>query len=1175
MSGGGSPQPNSFQHSQAQGVDLNSSNYGKPIPVVYGQNKVAGNCVWYGDFQVIQTQLGGKGGGGGTTSYDYHSSYMLCICEGPITAFDNVWQGSSYQPLSGLDPAFQTLGAIAQAPWSHFGGTQAIGYSGWALVAWLNMDLGGQAVTPNYQFEVGGLVPFGSGVVDSNPAAVLSDVCTNAIHGIHFNYLGNTTQWSNYCVANSLFLSPVYDRESTGGDVINNLMSWTNSAAYFSEGVLKIVPYGDTSVTGNGVTYTPDLTPAWNFTDADYLQDDASTPPVTLKRKALPDTSNTVRVQYNDRSYYYYSEMVEARDENDAITNGVRALNSINIPAITQASVARFVAQNKLQRELYIRNTYEWKASWRFEYLEPTDPVTLTDTTLGITNLLVRITQVDENEDGSLAFTAEELPIGVGHSENYNTQLNGGYTLDVNEDPGPIDTPVFFRQPGFLTPQNQPAIGIALSGSTALWGGGQIFLSYDGINYYYKTTWSLQARYGILGTGGLPTGSDPDLTNMPTVTLEQGQLIGGTQVEADSLQTLCLVDSELISYETATLQSGETYQLSYLRRGAYGTVIAAHSAGATLIRLDDTICYLPIDPSYVGQTVYVKVLSFNLFGKTPRTLASETAYSYVVGTNANLPDVPAIPQSFTSAPAPDGVYLSWNNLNPAAVNVTSIERSAASTGPWTVIAQVGNAHNSYHDIWSQANLAASQLYYYRARALGSLPQAGFSAYTATINSTANAVSISSVTGTQSNLCPDSSLQYNFAYWPNGYNRINSGHTPPALAPGVTASGGTAFEFAGSGFSGGSYNISSQVINVQPGTYTLSAWMDCVSNSGTTPLVEVANLAQSVSYGSLSGVNNSSGRQGVGGNVIIPSGVTQVVVSCNTNNTTLGTGSAVYFGDFQLEKGSVMTGYRRSNDNSGFGVLAGSGNVNVADLYFNYTVNSTTQLTINPTNNEFYLADGTLAGMSYQTSQVVTGLAVGTWYCYPYADLSLPNGADLATLAYAAVTGGSGVPAILYGSPSLSAVVTQNNAYHAPLSSGGISMTIPSTGSGGGSGGGSNCLHPGYLDPKVGDSLRTPQGMQPVSELKRYPQTEWIRVTLNRGECAIVTPSHCFLDGAGEIARARDLRLKSILKGDGCLLAVTGLEWFEDATECIALAVPCGFFYARPGGVLHKNGTVKP
>lgn len=1013
--GFGNKQPAAFQEPAQMGVDMNSSNYGMPVALVYGRNKVSGNCGWYGDFKVQQIQAGGKGGGG-ITQFDYHASYMLVMCEGPIHGFDNAWQGSSYQPLANLQPAFLANGAIGQAPWSHFGGSEAIGYSGFALIGFLNNDLGSQAVTPNYQVEVDALQQFNyPSIPDALASAICTDVCTNVYHGINFSYLGDLTAWQQYCQANGLFISPVYNTETTGAAILKDLADWTNTQVYFSEGLLKFVPYGDVAVTGNGATFTPNLTPAWNFTDADYVQE-GSNPPITLHRKALPDCSNTVRIQYPDRAYYYYDEMVEARDQEDAVTNGVRAETSKRIDSITTAAVARFVAQNMLQRTLYIRNTYEWRTSWRFALLEPSDVVTLTDSTVGITNALVRITKVEESDDGELSFTAEELPVGVGHSANYNTQVNGGYTLDINTDPGPVNTPAIFRAPGFLNPQNQPKIGLAVSANNALWGGAQVYISYDGTTYSASpvATINQQARYGLLilpawaasavmavgqlildsngntqqvssvtsdaktgashptwsatvgntttdnhvtwkcvalGSAALPSSvSDPDTVNLPQVTLDYGQLSGGTQASADNLQTLFMVDTELMAYESATLISGSTYQLGYLRRGAYGTAIASHAGGTTFVRLDGSVAYIPFDPSYVGKTVYLKFLSYNVFGNTVRTLAEETAYTYVIGASANLPDVPAVPGSFAAAPAPDGAYLSWTNANPAAVAVTSIERSP-DNATWTVLAQVGNAHTTYHDIWSQTDLAAGKTYYYRARALGSLPQAGFSAYTASQSTTANAVTLSSITGTQRNLIPDSGLKNVGAYW----TAFNGQISVTQNIDGST----NCFQYTGTGAPSGSRLMVSKIMTVTPGVYTLSAkgWVTNITSGTMT--VNIYDPAITTDYGFVTLTNTRSSGQ-----ITIPSGVSQVVALFTTNNATVANGQGSGVQDMQFEPGPVMTAYRENTgDNLSGTLLIDTGNTKHVGVWMHGYMSNPTRSAIAATPD----ANGNYV-MGFSTSQ---------------------------------------------------------------------------------------------------------------------------------------------------------------------------------------------------------------
>ena len=718
---------------EAMGIDFQGAQYGPVVPVVYGQNKVAGNCVWYGDFAaqaVQQKQGGGKGGGGGsTTSYTYSASYQLGLCDGPNIGLVTVLDGNSVVNLGSINYSF-AAGNAGQSPWSHLSGNAALGYSLTSTFSVQNLALGSSPSIPNWNFVVAGLKQYSASLKDANPSDILTDICTDTNHGISFPYLGSLTQYSNYCVANSLLLSPVYDQQQTANQALSDLFKYTNTYVYYSEDQLKVVPLGDTAVTGNGVTFTPNVTPVVNLGTDDFLSD-GSGATITIDRKAPQDNLNLVRVEFTDASNTYHDSAVVASIDEDMIVNGGRSDNSETVNGCTNASVARFIAQNLVQRAFYVRNTYQFKLSWRYCYLEPTDIVTLTDASLGLNEFPVRITEIEEDGDSALTITAEEFPEGIGHSAIYNTQPNGGTNIDQNSDPGAVNPPYLFRGPGFLVGNNTPEIWCAVNGSGSLWAACDVYLSHDGTSYTYMGTVASQARYGALTTS-LPQGSaDPDTTNTPNVQLyAPGQLIGGSQTDADNFVTLAMVDTEIMSYETATLVAANEYKLSYLRRGGYGSANVAHSSGAPWVRLDDSIFRIPVDPSLIGSTVYLKFLSMNCFGRTPRTLAEETAYTYVVGTNVELPDVPNVPASFAVQPIADGVNITWTNDNPAAVGCTSIEYATASAGPFSVLAQEGPTTTSY-----QHHFTTGATYYYRARARGPLPQSGWSAYTSVISST--------------------------------------------------------------------------------------------------------------------------------------------------------------------------------------------------------------------------------------------------------------------------------------------------------------------------------------------------------------------------------------------------------------------------------------------------------
>lgn len=58
-------------------LTIQSSAYGLPIPLFWGQTRITGNMIWYGDFKAIahttKQSSGGKGGGVTTqnTTYTY------------------------------------------------------------------------------------------------------------------------------------------------------------------------------------------------------------------------------------------------------------------------------------------------------------------------------------------------------------------------------------------------------------------------------------------------------------------------------------------------------------------------------------------------------------------------------------------------------------------------------------------------------------------------------------------------------------------------------------------------------------------------------------------------------------------------------------------------------------------------------------------------------------------------------------------------------------------------------------------------------------------------------------------------------------------------------------------------------------------------------------------------
>lgn len=626
--GGGQTISNTEQRIGA--LRIQTSAYGMAIPLVYGQQRVAANMFWYGDFEAIANtttqSTGGKGGGGETenTTYTYKASVMLGLCEGPIISVGQIWKDkdliltkAEQSPVDQL--GFEVFeGEDSQTAWGYLVSkhpAQALRYPRTAYVAVGGYDLGGNASLSNHNFEVRAKHSISNAVPDANPANIIYDLLDQA--GYPTSYIDGLSQFSNYCLAANLLISPAISEQKAAHEIISELVESVNCAVVPSTGALKIVPYGDTVLTGNGATFTPNLTPVYHLTDDDFMDDEE---PIRVKRSRDADAFNHVQIEYVNRNNQYNIETVEAKDQANIEMYGLRSEDPVKLAHFCEPAIAHHAAQLRLQRKLYVRNEYEFDLGWKYCLLEPMDIVTLTDEGLGLDQFPVRIKQIDEDDSGRLTITAEELVIGVGHAASYDLQSSNGYQ-GGNEEPGAVNAPIIFEPPLDLT-DGKNQVWCAVSGGEH-WGGCNVWASYDNATYQQIGVIYGSARYGTLvdAINSVDTSMQIEL-NTPS------QMYSGTAQDATTDQTLCLVGGEYLSYELATLNS-EGYALSDLHRGRFGDA-ASHAAGVGFVRLDRAIFKHPITKNQIGQTIYLKFTSFNGLKQHAELLSEVSAYSYTL-----------------------------------------------------------------------------------------------------------------------------------------------------------------------------------------------------------------------------------------------------------------------------------------------------------------------------------------------------------------------------------------------------------------------------------------------------------------------------------------------------------------------------------------------------------------
>lgn len=685
------------------GLQIQSSAFGKAIPLCYGTNKLAPNLMWYGDFKSIAQNSsagsGGKGGvggggggkgGGGAVTYIYQTAVMMGACEGPIVGFGNVYVDKNVKTIAALGLT-TFLGSYSQTAWGYLTTnhpSEALDYRGIASAASAAYQLGNSPQLPNHNFEIQAIYSDSiASHVDADPSLVIADYLSNTKHGVGFpsGKIGDLTSYQQYTIANGLWISPFYVQQSQASNHLDDIALNTNSEWVWSSGKLTLVPRGDQTITANGYTYTAPSAPSYDLTDDDFISLNKSagtssgstnTDPVLCTRKRPADAFNTIKLEYLDRSNQYNPAIVEAKDQAAIDSFGLRADATRSAHLFCDATAARLSVQLQLQRQ-FVRNNYTFTLDQRYILLDPMDIVTLTDTKLGLNQQWVRIIEITENDDYTLTFIAEEYLSGTGSAAIYSFAQGSGFNADYNESPGDANTPIIFEPPVQIADLDLE-IWLALSGGS-LWGGCDVYISSDNSTYRLIGRQTGPARMGQLtATLGDFGSANPDTGNQLKVDLTEslGELLSGTTMDAQQLHTLCYVDGEILSYATATLTASNKYTLTYMYRGAYATPISSHANGSNFARLDDGIFVIPYDKSRIGQTLYIKLLSFNIYGGGEQSLADVQPNTYVIVG----PPVPTQVQNFAVAQQGNVVVFTWDDLLPNDVGLKGYDIAYAPVG---------------------------------------------------------------------------------------------------------------------------------------------------------------------------------------------------------------------------------------------------------------------------------------------------------------------------------------------------------------------------------------------------------------------------------------------------------------------------------------------------------------
>lgn len=613
-------------------------------------------------------------------SYPQYKGRVLRI----VYAYSNTGLVSA---LTAAGFPFFANGSVGQAPYGYMSTnhpSEALGYSETSVLGASAYDLDDSASLPNHNFEVVGRLQYPN-KDDCDPADVIADLLTNPTTGAQFpsERITGLTSYSAYCRANGLFISPAYTNAKEARLIIEELCDATNSATVWSEGFLKIIPYGDETVTGNGVTYTPNLTPLYDLDDDDFIAQ-SGVDPIQVQRVTSADAFNTLQVEMMNRAKDYNGELISVEDLEDIEVHGVRKADAIVWNMYADIDITKKAAWLYLQRKLNIRNQYTFSLGWKYALLEPMDIVTITDVGLGLSRKAVRIVEITEDFDGLLKVVAEDFLVGVASAATYSTQGSDGYIPDYGISSGNVAAPAIFEPPVDLT-TNGLEVWTAVTGVNANWGGCTVWISYNGMTYAQLGRFFGGARYGSLTA--LVSASASAVASVQLAGLG-GQMLSGTDAESANKATLCLVEDELVGHSVATLTGANAYNLTLKNRGFYKTTPASHASAQRFVRIDERIVKSgPIDYGLVGQDIKFKFTSFNIYGGAEQSLADVPEYSYTVrGNMLTIPPDDVTGQSYVLEGF--GVRLNWTTVADKDLDSYEIRIGGANWAAATLLATV-------------------------------------------------------------------------------------------------------------------------------------------------------------------------------------------------------------------------------------------------------------------------------------------------------------------------------------------------------------------------------------------------------------------------------------------------------------------------------------------------------
>ena len=392
------------------------------------------------------------------------------------------------------------------------------------------------------------------------------------------------------------------------------------ATAYFfdmveSDGLLKFIKRGKIAST------TIDFT--------ELVVQDSQGDALTITRTQELELPRQVDVIYLNRTADYQAGTQSSQRQT------VKAVDyaTVNLPIVLTDQEAKVVADVTLYNAWVGRVTYQFTVSPKYALLEPTDIITITKD--GAAYLMrLNSTKLVRNGVQEITAVAEDV-------SSYDFYNPAGTSTPNIQPPSTISATrlELLDLPAFPTDGITDAyLRYGVVGLGGDWSGSAVYRSDDGgANYALMQSLTAQATLGSV-LNVIPVGSIYTWDNASTidVLLTFGQLQSVTDIAVLNGANVCVVGSEIIQFQYATLLDTNKYRLSGLLRGRLGTewAVSGHAAGERFILLTNAVARELMASSAWGISKKFKPVTIG------STLGATTAQDYAYAAKALRPYSP-------------------------------------------------------------------------------------------------------------------------------------------------------------------------------------------------------------------------------------------------------------------------------------------------------------------------------------------------------------------------------------------------------------------------------------------------------------------------------------------------------------------------------------------------------